>query len=64
MKGIKISLKNRKTKSENICCEQDKKLQGDEKQRLAEYRKKYNIWKNKKVSQRIDCFWLALLLVY
>ena len=51
VKGNKIFLKKKKTRSEN----KYKNLPEDEKQRLVEYRKKdYKIWKNKTVSQKSD----------
>ena len=62
----KVSRKEeKKNKKEEYVWERYKNLPEDEKQRLAEYRKKYKLWKNKTASQiKTDwCFWLTLLWV-
>ena len=55
VKGIKKRRKEeKKNKKEEYVWERDKNLPEDEKQRLAEYRKKYKLWKNKTASTNKD----------
>ena len=48
MKDVKVFLKKKKKKDWQNCLEQYKSLQEDEKQKLAEYRKKYYKMRKKK----------------
>ena len=52
VKGIKIFLKKKKSDCRNMVMKRYKNLAKDERQRLAEYRKKYKIWKRKTTSQK------------